>query len=129
MMAKAQWTPASFEIAVGDHESPGGLDDIRERRETVLGETCGPFGIYKADGRFWAVTHLLTGRMLVDAESKRAAKRFCREVADLTDWATVQPGKCPPAIRDAVIVAFHRARGAMFVDPAPTVPERAGAGT
>ena len=120
---RATWTKTTFEIAMGD---PGETraDDVFTRHETVEGETWGPFGV-NADrgpwGTDWIVTHLPTGLRMVTTESKLAAKRFCLEVADLTDWTTVTAGAgCPPEIREAVVTAYHRAHGAMVTDRAAT---------
>lgn len=111
----ACWVPATFTATIG---TPGArrADDLISRFETIRGETWGPFGINPAD---WSVTHLPTGRLMVVAESRAAARRFCREVASLIDWSTVKPGPIPAEIRDAVVTALLRAGGVMSTEAAP----------
>jgi hypothetical protein len=118
-MSDARWTPAVFRIAMGE---PGKTSprDAFTHYENVEGETWGAFGINaEGDGPHapWFVTHLPTGYLLLEAGSRAAARRFCEEVGPLTDWALVQPGRMPPDIKDAVLTARHRARGAMFITP------------
>jgi hypothetical protein len=117
-MSDAQWTPSVFRIAMGD---PGcGPLATPRWHENVEGETWGAFGINtEHDGPYapWFVTHLPTGYLMLEADSRAAARRFCEEIAPLTDWALVQPGRMPPDIKDAVLTAWHRARGAMFITP------------
>ena len=113
-MSEPTWTPATFEITI---QAPW---EASPHREAVEGETWGPFGINaEEDDPFpavWFVTHLPTGHQLVAAVSREAAQEFCDEIAGLTDWESVRPGHCPPAIRDEFLTAWHRARGAMFID-------------
>jgi hypothetical protein len=118
-MSGPRWTPATFEIAMGEQRDGAA---VFRHRETVEGETWGAFGINRdGDGERcaeWVVTHLPTGYLLVSAESKAAAKRFVREVAPFTDWTAVKA--CPPEIKDAVLAAWWRARGATFVEVGTT---------
>ena len=115
-----QWQPAVFEIAMGEIGNMR-RDDVFSHRESVEGETWRSFGIDAVAGPWgtdWIVTHLPTGYRLVTAVSKTAARKFCREVAGLTDWSTVRPGRCSPEMRDAVIEASLRARGTVFTPTA-----------
>ena len=123
------WTPAVFRIVMG-HPGKTVATDTRTHDENVEGETWGPFGINaKDDGPCrpcWFVTHLPTGRLLVEATSRKAAQRFCEEVDPLTDWSSVVPGRMPPDIKDAVLTARDRARGGRAVggQPAAATPAR-----
>lgn len=117
-MTSARWTPATFEIACGE---PGATreQDRFTHKDTVAGETWGPFGINADSGPWgtdWIVTHLPTGYRMATMLSARDARRFCEEIAPLTDWAHLR--RCPPEIRDAVFEAYHRVRGSTFTEPA-----------
>ena len=111
-MRDAQWTPATFDIAMGE---PGatGPNDPTHHTEPVEGETWGAFGINgEEDGpsqMAWFVTHLPTGYKLAEVGSRKAARRFCEEIEPLADWASVRPGELPPGLRDACRKAWYRA--------------------
>lgn len=95
-------------------------EDVPRAAMTIGASLSGPFAIHRSiAGDGWSVTHVPTGREMVQAVTPGAAREFVEAVATLTDWETVRPGSLPPEIKDAVITAWHRARGAMFVAPAP----------
>lgn len=86
-------------------------------RESVEADISGPFAIHKPTaGRAgisgYEVAHVPTGRVLCyGATSKKAARQFCAEIADLADWSAVQPGTCPPEIKAPLLSAIRRAQG------------------
>lgn len=124
------WTPSTFEIALGDL-GPTRAKDTFTHMSTVTGETWGSFGINVDQGPWgtdWIVTHLPTGYRLATTESKSSARRFCVEIADLTDWSAVTPGSLTPDVKARAIEAYHRARGAMFT-PLPVAAAAPGGGT
>jgi hypothetical protein len=98
--------------------------DVPRGTVTVAATISGPFAIHRSiSGAGWSVTHVPTGREMVEAMTPKAARAFVAAVAPLVDWETVRPGPLPPDIKDAVIEAWHRAQGAMFVAPAARASE------
>jgi hypothetical protein len=117
------WKPGQVTILWGTIGRTA-AEDVPSSTRTVAAVISGPFAIHRPlGGSGWNVTHVPTGLAIVNAKTPRLAREFVEAVASLADWETVGPGPLPPEIRDAVITAWHRARGAMFVAPAARASE------
>lgn len=113
------WTPGRVTILWGTIGRTA-AEDVPRGTRTVAADLSGPFAIHRSiAGDGWSVTHVPTGYEIVEAVTPGAARAFVEAVAPLVDWETVRPGTLPPEIKAAVIEARWKARGAMFVTPAP----------
>lgn len=111
MTERDGWIATRFKIAM----SKPGTSDVLGHREDVDGETWGPFGLDRlTNSPHWIVTHLPTGFQMATFERKTDAKRFCRRIARLTDWATVEP-PVTGDLQAGVLAARERCDGVRLI--------------
>ena len=97
---------------------------VQTSERVIDGWTWRAFGIAKQGRLDWYVTHLPTGYFMGGMfPSKAMAQQFCGEIAELTDWATLDVPAMritSASFRDAFFAAAERARWGEKVALAPT---------